>query len=239
MGRFTKSLFLCALVVAIVVLIGFWSGKYQRSAALNGGLARSSQEQGKTTDINATVQRLLNEKVKAFYQWKIDTDTTLLCIARDSGKREFPGEPTTDIFSIMDGQGKLLYQIDHVEIDNISSSYMLRVARPQLVVGVDEGGRMASLKILDYQNGKITELLDEDDQDYLVSAIKPQFRSGVIPAQEPYEILMIRGGGLANSDEKKYVSVYRYADGVFEFNGDVSQQLLDDYMERLLKKKTR
>ena len=238
MGRFTKSLFLCALVVAIVILIGFWSGKYQRSAALNGGLARSSQEQGKTTDINATVQRLLNEKVKAFYQWKIDTDTTLLCIARDSGKREFPGEPTTDIFSIMDGQGKLLYQIDHVEIDNISSSYMLRVARPQLVVGVDEGGRMASLKILDYQNGKITELLDEDDQDYLVSTIKPQFRSGVIPAKEPYEILMIRGVGLA-SPEEKYLSVYRYTNGSYEFNGEISQKLLDNHMELLLKKRTR
>lgn len=206
---------------------------------MTGGLPRIGQEQGKTTDINATVQRLLNDKVTAFYQWEIDTDTTLLCIARDSGKHEFPGEPT-NVFSIIDGQGKLLYQIDGVEIDSISTSYMLRDTRSQLVVSVNGGGRQNDLKILDYQNGKITELLDSDDQDYSIAAlIKPQFRSGVIPAKEPYEILMIRGVGLANSDEKKYVSVYRYADGSYEFNGDVSQQLLDDYMERLLKKKTR
>ena len=238
MGRFTKSLLLSAPVVAVVSLIGFWPGKYQYSTAVNGGLSRSSQEHGKTADINVTVQGLLNHKVTAFYQWKTDTGATLLCIARDSGKHEFPGEPT-NVFSIIDGQGKLLYEIDGVEIHSISTSWMLRDTGPQLVVSVNGGGRQNDLKILDYQNGKITELLDEDDQDYLVSTIKPQFRSGVIPAQEPYEILMIRGGGLANSDEKKYVSVYRYADGVYEFNGDVSQQLLDDYMERLLKKKTR
>jgi len=239
MDRFTKSLLLCAMVVAIVALIGFWPGKYQYSTAVSGGLARSSQDHGKTADINTTVQRLLNDNVTAFYQWKVDTGATLFCIARNSGKHEFPGEPT-NVFSIIDGQGKLLYQIDGVEITSISSSCMLRDMRSQLVVSVNGGGRQNDLKILDYQNGKITELLDSDDQDYSIAAlIKPQFRSGVIPAKEPYEILMIRGVGLANSDEKKYVSVYRYADGSYEFNGDVSQQLLDDYMERLLKKKTR
>lgn len=135
MDRFTKSLFLCAIVVAVIALICFWPGKYQYSATVNGGLARIGQEQGKTTDINATVQRLLNDKVTAFYRWEIDTDTTLLCIARDSGKHEFPGEPI-GIFSIIDRQGKLLYQIDGVEIDNISTSWMLRDTRSQLVVSV-------------------------------------------------------------------------------------------------------
>jgi hypothetical protein len=145
MDRFTKSFLLCALVVAIVALIGFWPGKYQYSATVNGGLARIGQEQGKTTDINVMVQRLLNDKVTAFYQWEIDTDTTLLCIARDSGKHEFHGEPT-GIFSIIDRQGKLLYQIDGVEIHSLSTSWMLRDARPQLVVSVNEGGRADSLK---------------------------------------------------------------------------------------------
>jgi hypothetical protein len=238
MGRFTKSLLLSAPVVAVVSLIGFWPGKYQYSTAVNGGLARSSQEHGKTADINATVQRLLNDKVTAFYQWKMDTGATLLCIARDSGKHQFPGEPT-NVFSIIDGQGKLLYEIDGVEIYNIATSWMLRDTGPQLVVSVNGGGRQNDLKILDYQNGKITELLDSDDQDYSIAAlIKPQFRSGVIPAKEPYEILMIRGVGLA-SPEEKYLSVYRYTNGSYEFNGEISQNLLDDYMEQLLKKKTR
>src|SRR5215510_10140681 len=148
MDRFTKSLLLCALVVAIVALIGFWQGKYHYSTAVNGGLARSSQEHGKTADINATVQRLLNDKVTAFYQWEIDTGATLLCIARDSGKHDFPGEPT-DVFSIIDGQGKLLYQIDGVEILSISRSWMLREMRSQLVVSVNGGGGQNDLKILD------------------------------------------------------------------------------------------
>jgi hypothetical protein len=49
---------------------------------------------------------------------------------------------------------------------------------------------------------------------------------------------MINGVGLA-SPEEKHVSVYRYTHGSYEFNGEVSQKLLDDYIEQLLKKKTR
>jgi hypothetical protein len=180
----------------------------------------------------------LDDKVVAFYKWDIDTNIILFCIVRDSGKPEFPGEPT-NTFSITDRQGKLLYQIDGVEISNISTSAMLRNTRSQLIVDVNEGGRVNSLKILDYQDGKITELLDEDDQEYSVSAlIKPQFRNGVNPSQEPYEILLIRGVGLA-SPEEKYVSVYRYTDGSYELKGEFSQKLLDNYMEQLIKKKAR
>ena len=220
--------------ILIWIVLYFFTGAIACSTGV-GKPASVSQEQGKTTDINPMVQRLLDDKVVAFYQWEIDTDTTLLCIARDLLKPEFSGEPT-NVFSIIDRQGKLLYQIDGVEIRNISTSYMLRNTRSQLVVGVNEGGRMSDLKILDYQNGKITELMDEDDQEYLFALIKPQFRSGVIPAEEPYEVLMIRGVGLPSPDEK-YVSVYRYTDGSYEFNGEVSQKLLDNYMEQLLKKK--
>lgn len=222
--------------------------------ACSTGVSKSTntgQEQSKTlstsnanrevkgaTDINTIVQRLLDDKVVAFYKWDIDTDTTLLCIARDSGKPEFPGEPNNTL-SIINQRGNLLYQIDGVEIRNISTSAMLRNTRSQLVVDVNEGGRQNYLKILDYQDGKITELLDEDDQDYSISAlIKPQFRSGVTSSQEPYEILLIRGVGLA-SPEEKYVSVYRYTDGSYELKGEFSQKLLDNCMEQLLKKKTR
>lgn len=222
--------------ILIWIVLYFFTGAIACSTRVSKP-ASISQEHGKTTDINATVQRLLDDKVVAFYRWEIDTDTTLLCIARDLLKPEFSGEPT-NVFSIIDRQGKLLYQIEGVEIHDISLSNMLRNARSQLIVGVNTGGRQNDLKILDYQNGKITELLDEDDQEYLFALIKAQFRSGVIPAQEPYEILMIRGVGLASPDEK-YVSVYRYTDGGYEFNGEVSQKLLDNYMEQLLKKKTR
>jgi hypothetical protein len=221
--------------ILIWIVLYFFTGAIACSTGV-GKPASISQEQGKTTDSNAMVQRLLDEKVVAFYQWEIDTDTTLLCIARDSGRPKEIGEPN-NIFSIIDRQGKLLYQIDSVDIGSISSSSLLRNMRSQLVVDVNEGGRMSDLKILDYQNGKITELLDEDDQENLFALIKPQFRSGVIPAQEPYEVLMIRGGGLASPGEK-YVSVYRYADGSYEFNGEISQKLLDNHLEQLLKKKT-
>jgi predicted translin family RNA/ssDNA-binding protein len=116
---------------------------------------------------------------------------------------------------------------------------MLRLPSSQLVVAVNWGGKVNSLKILNYQNGKIMELLEEGDQDYSISAlVKPQFRDGVNPSEEPYEILLMRGVGLPSPDEKQ-VSVYRYAGGYYEFKGEFSQKLLDNYMEQLLRKKAR
>src|SRR5262249_22927273 len=198
----------------------------------------SNKEEQKDADINAIVRRLVDDKVVAFYKWDVDTDTTLFCIGRNTGKPELPGAPITT-FSIIDQQGKLLYEEDRIEIKSISTSYILRTTRPQLVVDVNGGGKVNSLKILDYQQGKITELLDDEDQQYSISAlIKPQFRSGVTPSQEPYEILLMSGVGLASPDEK-YVNVYRYSDGSYEFKGKVPQKLLDNYLEQQLKKKAR
>lgn len=216
-----------------------------------GKTASTSQEQNKTTAldssnkdeqkdavINAIVRRLVDEKVVAFYKWDIDTDNVLFCIARATGKPDLPGEPTIS-FSIIDQQGKLLYEIDGIDIKSISTSYILRNTRSQLVVDVNGGGKVNSLKILDYQHGKITELLDEDDQQYSISAlIKPQFRSGVTPWREPYEVLLMSGVGLASPDEK-YINVYRYTDGSYEFKGKIPQKLLDNYMQQQLKKKAR
>ena len=197
-----------------------------------------NKEEQKDVDINVIARRLVDEKVVAFYKWDVDDDIVLFCIARDIGKPDLPGEPITT-FSIIDQQGKLLYEIDGIEINNISKSAMLRNSRWQLVVDVNGGGKVNSLKILDYQQGKITELLDDEDQQYSISAlIKPQFRSGVTPSQEPYEILLVRGVGLASPDEK-YVNVYRYSDGAYELKGEVPQKLLDNYLEQQLRKKAR
>jgi len=202
-------------------------------------LASSSQSQGQpATTTGATIQRLLDEKVVAFYKWKIDSKLTLFCILRDLGKSEFPGEPTST-FSILDEKGRQLYKLDNVDIRSISTLFILRDVKPQLVVDANWGGRENSLKILDYQKDTVVELLDKEDQDYSIYAfIKPQFRNGVNPSEEPYEVLLTRGIGLPSPDEKR-VNVYRYSGKSYELKGEFSQKLLDNYIEQLIKKSIR
>ena len=131
-----------------------------------GSAGSTKKEPDKTGDsIQSIVQRMTDDKVTAFYQWEIDTKTTLYCIVRDTGKSEFPGEPTATL-SIIDKQGRVSYQVDNVKIQSLSTSAPLRKDTSQLVVEINTGGKDTTLKILDYQEGKITELLDEEDQDY-------------------------------------------------------------------------
>ena len=47
MDRFTKLLFLCALAVAVVALIGFWPGQYQYYTT-QGILVRVNRYTGQT-----------------------------------------------------------------------------------------------------------------------------------------------------------------------------------------------
>ena len=202
-------------------------------------LTSPSQSQSKTTTTpDATIQKMLDEKVVVFYKWKIDSKLTLFCILRDIGKPEFPGEPTST-FSIVDEKGRELYKLDNVDIRSISTLFVLRDVKPQLVVDANWGGRENSLKILDYQTGTIVELLDKEDHDYSVYAfIKPQFRTGVNPSEEPYEVFLTRGIGLPSPDEKR-VNVYRYSGKSYEIKGELPQKHLDNYIEQLIKKSTR
>jgi hypothetical protein len=48
MDRFTKLLFLCALVVGVVALIGFWPGKYQYYNTAYGILVRVNRYSGQS-----------------------------------------------------------------------------------------------------------------------------------------------------------------------------------------------
>ena len=48
MDRFIKMLFLCALAVGVVALIGFWPGKYQYYNTAYGILVRVNRYSGKS-----------------------------------------------------------------------------------------------------------------------------------------------------------------------------------------------
>ena len=64
--------------------------------------------------------------------------------------------------------------------------------------------------------------------------VRPQLRTGVNAAIEPYEILLTQGIGLPSPDQK-VTNVFRYKDGRYRYFGEFQQEKVDDYIDGLLK----
>jgi len=138
--------------------------------------------------------------------------------------------------SIFDEAGAVIYEDYFSEVQSIYPSYALRKGSPQLIMEVSEGGSASFLKMLDYQNGKVVDLMEavKPNNDFTVNAeVRPQLRAGVNPAGEPYQVLLTGSVGLASPVEK-HTSVFRYKDGAYQYVGKFSAQKVDDYIEKLM-----
>lgn len=102
----------------------------------------------------------------------------------------------------------------------------------QLIVEVTFGGSGAFVEVLDYRDGKVVNLATELDYFDSHAEVRPQFRSGIHPAKEPYEILLTTPG-LGGTDER-HTEVYRYKDGSYRRVGQFSQTKVDDFIEQLV-----
>lgn len=138
--------------------------------------------------------------------------------------------------SIFNRSGETVYEDYFTNISRIYSDNLLRTAEiPQLVLEVNFGGNADFLQVLAYRNGKISNLATKLDFFNSHAEVRPQFRSAVDPAKEPYEIFLTNPG-LAGAG-KKETTVYRFEDGSFRPVGQFSQTKVDDFIEKLLSAK--
>jgi hypothetical protein len=90
--------------------------------------------------------------------------------------------------------------------------------------------------MLDYQNGKVVELLDHGDNDFdSYAEVRPSFRKGITPAKEPFQVFLSKGFGLAGPFRND-TCVYRFKDGSYRLAGKFSQEQVDDFIEGLMTK---
>ena len=135
--------------------------------------------------------------------------------------------------SVFNRLGSIVYEDYFSNISRIYSANLLRTTEiPQLVIEVNFGGNADFLQVLAYQEGKISNLANELDYFNSHAEVRPQFRSTIHPAREPYEILLTNPG-LAGKDEKQTM-VYRYKDGAYRLVGQFSQKRVDDFIEELM-----
>jgi hypothetical protein len=227
-----QILFASALIITITGVVAL---------ALKSGvsLGRSADNASPTKDSSENISQALKEaRVVSFIKWPAGDaeNDTLSCIVRafdQDPKYEGAGVKLT----IHDQAGKVVFGDYFSGVHRIYYSYALRTPAPQLVLEVDYGGSTNFIKVLDYQNGKVIDLMDaaNSTSEFATSAeLRPQLRAGVNSAIEPYQIFLTQGIGLASPAEKS-TNVYRYKDGRYRYLGQFPQQKVDDYIEDLLK----
>lgn len=228
-----RTLFLCviwAVIAAFAVVI---------YVVKNNALSvEQVQTESKTVKANRTfLQELQDARVIAFNSWPVqDREDRNLFYSVQAFDQDPNHEGPGVKMSIFNQAGALLFENYFTEVQNIYPSHALRKSTPQMVMEVGYGGGASFLKILDYQDGKIIDLMDtvKPNNDFTISAeVRPQLRTGVNLAVEPYEVLLTEGIGLASPAEK-YTKVFRYRDGAYRYAGEFSAQKVDDYIEKLL-----
>jgi hypothetical protein len=187
----------------------------------------------------ALVHLLREGRIIAFGRWIEDDGTgeALSYIAR-----AFDQDPKYDEgggvkLSIFNRAGAVIYEQYFKEIHSIYRTFALRKPTPQLAIEVEYGGNSSGLEMFELMNGKVVSITDAIDNDFRSGAeVRPQFRVGVKPAQEPYQILLTKPSLV--DDSEKLTKVYRYDGGKYHYRGEFSQQKIDDYMEKLMSVET-
>lgn len=226
-----RVIVLCVICVVIATLaLAFAAGR--KDVPSTGKM--SGEIHAPKAGEKSLVRQLKDARINTFNTWSVgDGDLFYTVQAFDQDpKYEEPGVK----LSIFGEAGQVVYEDHFSEVQNIYSSYALRKAAPQLIVEVNYGGSTGFLKMLDYQDGKVVDLMEsvKPNNSFTVSAaVCPQFRAGVNPAKEPFQVLLTEGVGLASPIEK-YTKVFRYKDGAYHYVGKFPTGQVDDYMDRVL-----
>lgn len=188
------------------------------------------------TDNRSVFRQLQDARIVSFNSWYMGDDDKNLTYTVQAFVQDPKYDGAGVKLSIFDEAGRVIYEDRFSEVQSIYSSYVLRKGSPQLIMEVSYGGSTSFLKMLDYQNGKVVDLMEavKHNNDFDVNAeVRPQLRTGINPAEKPYQVLLTEGIGLASPAEKD-TKVFRYKDGAYRYVGKFSTREVDDYIEKLM-----
>lgn len=221
----------CAVITAVAVALGVIKNN-ARSVEQPPNESRAVK-----ADNKSIIRSLQDARITAFSSWSVQNGEsrklTYTVQAFDQDPND--GEPGVKL-SIFDEAGEVIYEDYFSEVQNIYPSYALRNNSPQLIVEANYGGSMSFLKMLDYRNGKVVDLMQavKPNNSFTISAeVRPQLRTSISPAKEPFQVLLTEGIGLA-SPADKYTNVFRYKDGAYRYVGKYPAREVDDYIEKLV-----
>lgn len=224
-----QALFVALLAASALVAALVWKKPGSEELA-------SPPAASKKANSDSLIKRLNDERIVAIHRWQVETDEEKTLVCMFQGFDKDPNYEGSGVkLTILDPSGASVYEALFSEVQRVYSTFALRDLSEQLVIEVNYGGSTTFLHMLDYRKGKVVELINEKESDFDAGAeVRPQFRTGINPATEPFQIMLTHGVGLA-SPARKYTTVYRYKDGKYRRVGEFAQPEVDDYMEDRLK----
>lgn len=183
-----------------------------------------------------------DQNIVDFKKWSVG-EKDLWCVIREIGKDSHCEGVSCEKLIVSDGTSKLLYEDYFNSVQILSTPLAIRGRESpyegdQLALRVNYGGQDSFFTLLAYKDRKIVELLDKASsnatQFNASIEIRPQFRTGISPAMESYQVLATGGvSGFWNGADK-YTSVLRFQNGKYRYVGQFQQRRVDDYLERLI-----
>jgi len=176
------------------------------------------------------ISKFRENKIKLFGEWDIGEELPLFYVVQKKDDGE-----NGDQLLIQDSDGKVLYEKGDIDVESVYRSSALRIIRDQLVFEYGEGGSDSYVQMLDFDGGKVSEIIDSAKGANSFGAdirIQPQFRSGVNPAKEPFEILLT-DYGLA-SPAGQFTSVLRYKDKKYRYFGRFDREKAGNCKENII-----
>lgn len=210
----SKFIFLL-IIISISAVCGLFIGQQSKSSASS---ETAVVENTKKLDF---IKVLQNEKIINFQSFEdIGDEKELFGVVRqlDESCEKDSDLSSCQKFSVYDESGKSLYELKDFTIDSFRTERLIR-RNAQIIIETNGGGTDNFLKILDYKDGKFTEIINSNET---------QMRGGFWSTPE-YRI----GGG----DENPSATVFRFKDGKYLSVGEFKMQELGDFIEKQIAKK--
>ncbi len=137
--------------------------------------------------------------------------------------------------SVYDETGKSVFEhkdfvIESFSIDNLAHKDF------QIMITTNDGGTDSFLKIVDFQNGKFTEIIDSRETQMRGGYFTmPEYRSGLVGAIfKASQIFVLQQIG--GSDLNPKGAVFRLKNDKYEQVGEIKMQELGDFIEKRIAK---
>ncbi len=225
--------FVFTVVIIAVAAIGFFLGQQSKSAASSEPAIIGDN---KKPDL---IQLIREQNVSSVVSWERD-DKKFFGVTR--GLNE-PCEKDSILksceqFSIYDENNKVAYKLKDISI-MFEGFNRFTPNASQIMLRQNGGGTDDFLTVIDYKDGKFTELpMSSETQLRGVYWTMPEYRTGAdAPYFKPSQLIVIQQGG--GSDPNPSAAVFRYRNNKFQKVGEIQMQELGDFIETQLNKKAK
>ena len=223
-----KTVALVSLVSLAAAVAGFLAGQ-----SANFPLSQAESRNVENTKTCDLLSKIKEEQIAKIQSWEDENGRRLVAVVRklDEPCDEDYVLSSCEKLSIYDEKGKAVYELKDFEIRSIEPARLKANSR-QFIVAANGGGTDDVLKILDYQDGKFTEIVGgTETQTRGGYWTMPQYGSGIVGAYfKPAQLFVIQQIGGADSNPS--AAVFRWRENEFQKVGDISMRQLGDFIER-------